>query len=174
MWYNIHVYKVWVLHCHTALSSSEPRSSPQCQVQAQQSQLANQLGGFYRWPGDAAEGVTRMSGICWRSHPFFLGGWCSIGTCFSNDPLMSYDLSIFLFISDLQYTILKIIVTGATASLSWPTRIQNTMRRELLVMLRRVYILVRQAGMESPAVIDELDDLLIEYGRNRSYIYIYI
>ena len=85
---------------------------------------------------------------------------------------MSYDLSIFLFISDLQYTILKIIVTGATASLPWPTRIQNTMRRELQVMLRRVYILVRQAGMESPAVIDELDDLLIEYGRNRSYIYI--
>ena len=80
---------------------------------------------------------------------------------------MSYDLSIFLFISDLQYTILKIIVTGATASLSWPTRIQNTMRRELQVMLRRVYILVSQAGMESPAVIDELDDLLIEYGRNR-------
>ena len=48
------------------------------------------------------------------------------------------------------------------------------MRRELQVMLRRVYILVRQAGMESPAVIDELDDLLIEYGRNRSYISIYI
>ena len=34
--------------------------------------------------------------------------------------------------------------------------------------------MVRQAGMESPAVIDELDDLLIEYGRNRSYISIYI
>ena len=46
---------------------------------------------------------------------------------------------------------------------------QNTMRREKLkVMLRRVYTLVSQAGMESPAFIDELDDSLIEYDKHRN------